>query len=398
MTPYQFRPGPLSAADAAALTNLARMTRGNDGLMVRPPLSLVRQGSDGQAVLFLNGGSDYFFAQLTSGTSPYSWVERVETAAGTWANGPRSGTTNAYQVQPSSGTPSTPAANDVVVMRASPTVGGAWEFVLADKAGGGGALNSQNTDGTQVDATTTDLRLDKTTGVQVTQGSGGTANQSIVSGITATPTQVGMVSTGTQVLGGEKRFNGAIVRTAATSAGASVTSQQPRVVEDVTATTAYFKASGVDANNPNGVANPETFVMGTVVAGASAEARLYACAVDPNLASPSYFPTQLYETYSTSLQEAGMKAVALSGVSTSAELYASSNYLSSGNARVTLILGQGRIYQKFTGTTIEPGVLHCDTNFEIDGSSQGLIMTSPNGNRWRLGVNNAGALTITGPL
>jgi hypothetical protein len=78
---------------------------------------------------------EYWYAQLTSGTSPYSWVERVETSAGAWANGSRTGTSNAYQCQPSAGTPSTPATTDIVLMRASATVSGNYEFILADKAG-----------------------------------------------------------------------------------------------------------------------------------------------------------------------------------------------------------------------------------------------------------------------
>jgi hypothetical protein len=86
MTPHQFRPGLLSAADADALTRLSRMTRGNDGLMVRPPLSLVRQGSDGQAVLYLNGNSSssplvYVNAFSTVGFS-------VTSASGTFVDFP----------------------------------------------------------------------------------------------------------------------------------------------------------------------------------------------------------------------------------------------------------------------------------------------------------------------
>lgn len=73
--------------------------------------------------------TDWFIAQLTSGVSPYSWQERVETAAGVWADGPRSGTADAYQAQPSAGTPTTPAENDLVLLRASPTVAGVYEFV-----------------------------------------------------------------------------------------------------------------------------------------------------------------------------------------------------------------------------------------------------------------------------
>lgn len=83
----------------------------------------------------VGSGAEWFIAQLTSGASPYSWQERVETAAGVWADGPRSGTSNAYQAQPSTGTPPTPAVNDLVLLRASPAVDGAYEFVAAGTSG-----------------------------------------------------------------------------------------------------------------------------------------------------------------------------------------------------------------------------------------------------------------------
>ena len=37
-------------------------------------------------------------------------------------------------------------------------------------------------------------------------------------------------------------------------------------------------------------------------------------------------------------------------------------------------------------------------DIEITSSSAGLILRSPNGNRWRVQVSNAGALTVTGPI
>lgn len=128
----------LSADEMALFREMAAAYRkyGMRVSVTGAPLTIDRPGRfQGQVVgIDPTGlGPSYFFAQLTSGSSPYSWVERVETAAGTWANGARSGTTNAYQVQPSSGTPSTPATNDIVVMRVSGTVGGVYEFVLADK-------------------------------------------------------------------------------------------------------------------------------------------------------------------------------------------------------------------------------------------------------------------------
>jgi hypothetical protein len=173
MTPHTFRPGQLSAESAAALSEMSRRLAGLDRLSVAPPLALARQGYDGQPVVYLDTsglGAGYFFAQLTSGSSPYSWKERVETAAGTWADGPRAGTTNAYQVQPSAGSPSTPAANDVVLMRAAPGLAGVYEFVLADKASAGASLFKNNA------VTTSDISLTSPTGLHQTILSFGLTN------------------------------------------------------------------------------------------------------------------------------------------------------------------------------------------------------------------------------
>lgn len=130
MTPRTFQAGMLSAPDAAYLTEMARRLAGQTDIAFLPPLMASRQGFNGQPVAYLDKpiGPDYFFAELTSGSSPYSWKERVETAAGTWADGSRTGTTNGYQATPSSGTSPVPASGDLVLMRASPSVSGAYEF------------------------------------------------------------------------------------------------------------------------------------------------------------------------------------------------------------------------------------------------------------------------------
>lgn len=73
---------------------------------------------------------------------------------------------------------------------------GVFEVVAAAAA----ALNSQNTDGTEIDATTTDLRFNKTTGVKVTQSAG----VSTVTALAATASQMGAVTTVIQTVGGKK--------------------------------------------------------------------------------------------------------------------------------------------------------------------------------------------------
>lgn len=132
MIPHRFSAGFLSVADAAALSEMSRTLAGQAEIQVCPPLSVLRQGFNRQPVITLDtqfAAGGWFPAELLSGTEPYDWVERVETSAGTWDDGTRAGTENAYQAVAGTGTPPTPAENDLVLMRASPTVAGAYEFL-----------------------------------------------------------------------------------------------------------------------------------------------------------------------------------------------------------------------------------------------------------------------------
>lgn len=54
MTSPVFRPGPLSAEDAAALTRLARQLNGAANITAKPPLAIARQGFDGQPILYMD--------------------------------------------------------------------------------------------------------------------------------------------------------------------------------------------------------------------------------------------------------------------------------------------------------------------------------------------------------
>ena len=53
MTPHRFQPGFLSAADAAALSEMSRALSGQGEIQVRPPLSIVRQGWNRQPLIYL---------------------------------------------------------------------------------------------------------------------------------------------------------------------------------------------------------------------------------------------------------------------------------------------------------------------------------------------------------
>lgn len=85
-----------------------------------------------------------FFAEILGNTgSAYTWAERIETAAGTWANGELAGTLNAYYAQGATPSSDVVAAGTVVIMRQSPTVPGVYEFLLMPT--GSGEITNTNT-------------------------------------------------------------------------------------------------------------------------------------------------------------------------------------------------------------------------------------------------------------
>lgn len=118
------------------------------------------------------------------------------------------------------------------------------QIIALDPAAVGSSLGVpvtvENLDGTAVDNPTSTIITDQTTGLQTA----GTAGTSTLSNRDASPTQTGVVNTTTQVFAGEKRFNGAVVRTADTNTGHSGTTLYPDSVLDVTADLAAVTANG----------------------------------------------------------------------------------------------------------------------------------------------------------
>lgn len=91
----------------------------------------------GSAAAYPSGGSG-----TDADDRAYSWVERVQDAAGVWRDGTRFGEFDAYAVESDAGFTDTVAAGTTVIMRASPTVSGTWEFIpptVGSGGGGGGA-------------------------------------------------------------------------------------------------------------------------------------------------------------------------------------------------------------------------------------------------------------------
>ena len=79
------------------------------------------------------------FAKLSGSSSPYSFTEQVETSPGTWANGPTTGSANAYEVNGK-------ASLNNKVVRLYPDPFGKWRFQWMAKdaapSGGGGTCST----------------------------------------------------------------------------------------------------------------------------------------------------------------------------------------------------------------------------------------------------------------
>lgn len=159
-----FTPGYLSAAGAALLNEMARQYQAN-GFRIGVtswPLTVSRPGRMQGTIIGIDPGAfppGFFFAEILgsaaaypsggSGTDAddraYSWVERVQDVAGVWKDGPRFGEFNAYAAESETGFPGEVAAGTMVMMRASSSVAGTWEFLpAASGSGGGTALATQS--------------------------------------------------------------------------------------------------------------------------------------------------------------------------------------------------------------------------------------------------------------
>ena len=104
--------------------------------------------------------------KITSGTNPYAAQEVVLSEIdGSYTDGAYTISASTKSLWEINGVASV-AANTVVEGWPNPFGSGFYFDAAAS------ALNSQNTDGTEIDATTTDLRFDKTTGLKVTQLAG----------------------------------------------------------------------------------------------------------------------------------------------------------------------------------------------------------------------------------
>lgn len=253
-------------------------------------------------------------------------------------------------------------------------------------AAAGTSLNSQNTDGTQVDSTTTDLRFDKATGVQVTQGSGGTAGQSIVSGINATPTQVGMVSTGTQIFEGEKRFNADVVRTENTNPASSGTAIWPACILSLPSSATAQVYATTSSVGSAGLAMTGLGVSGNVTAtvtATSANGSTYALLSSAQDVTDSSGTAYLYLICDNDAA-AGAFFMAVNPV----DGFRGFNFFG-GTAPTATVDATYDLYA-------DPGAtsrLYCAKDFEFDSDTIGPIIRSPDNSRWRVVVDNSGNLS-----
>lgn len=231
----------------------------------------------------------------------------------------------------------------------------------SDAATAAASLNSQNTDGTEVDSTTTDLRFNKSTGSQITQSGGISTHTLLAAGVS----QMGAVTTTTQSFAGDKTFTGDVT------------------VNDT-----------LDVKLASGAAAIRSVCSIPSAGFSAADLGLFRLAGDLGCG--------FYVGFNNS-----------TGDGTS---YA---YWQDGLANENIIIGINPTNQRrgilFSGSPplaggtdatwdlykepLSPGQpLYCNLDFEFNATGIGPVVRSPNGNRWRLGVSNAGAVTVTGPL
>jgi hypothetical protein len=226
-------------------------------------------------------------------------------------------------------------------------------------AAAGSALATKNADLTAVDTTTTTIITDQATGLQ-TAGTAGTSTFSLRAATTA---QVGAVTITTQSFAGNKTFTGNVV---------------------VNGTHEVKLASGnshvgSQADSLGGGYSYATVGVGSFP-GAGAGVTVYSAFADATGTGCAY--VSIGNSTSGNNMVVGINPTnARRGInfSGSAPLAASD---------VT--------WQLYTEATVAS--LMCTLDFEFADIGDGPIVRSPNGNRWRLGVSNAGALTITGPI
>jgi hypothetical protein len=147
-------------------------------------------------------GRSWRLFKITAGTNPYAatdvWLDQFTGTVAAQAAGwnPAVATKDLWEINGVA----TVAANTIVI--GYPNAEGTGFFFDSDPAAF--ALDVRNTDGTAIDANTTSIRFDKATGLSTA----GTAGTSTVSGLAAGTTQMGMVTTGTDVWGGTKAAAG----------------------------------------------------------------------------------------------------------------------------------------------------------------------------------------------
>ena len=168
MMPRSLQPGQqLTAAELNSLTMAAYQ-----GAMA--------SGSGDMAVSQTGGGltirdlsQDRFFARITGAPTgaKYPFVEVVRNGDGTYTDitewPGRAGTATSAPAVELSGSTTVPV--DAIVQLTALTGGGGWGF----GAGAGASLNTQNVDGTDLDATTTDIRANQATFIEFTTVGGG---------------------------------------------------------------------------------------------------------------------------------------------------------------------------------------------------------------------------------
>lgn len=248
-------------------------------------------------------------------------------------------------------------------------------------------LATRNTDGTQI-GTTADMRFANSTGVRIDQG----ASFDTVSCVAATNTQMGAVTTTTQIYAGEKRFGGAVVRTANTNPAAATYDLLPWSRHDVTASSAFSEVAIKDPINPYGYSNPTTKVRTEVTTSAGlTEASVKAFPVDTG-GTPTAPTAFMVSAFSSSINFAYFFASAGGG---DASIQSTSDYAGTGQPAASLGLAGGVLYRRHIGGAPEAGIWRCTESIDIETNGRGFLVRSPSGARWRITVDNSGNIGTT---
>lgn len=255
------------------------------------------------------------------------------------------------------------------------------------------STRNRTTGGTETQVgTTSDMRFMITTGIQIDQSPGAVAWDQ-VSLLAASTTQQGAVSIGTQSFAGLKTFtDDVIIDSVLTvqypSSGAPGAELEAAAGGDIT----FNWVTATDASLGRSLWFSGASPGSVSLQGVTADLASHGAASNGQgftLSAVSLPSVPIEESYL--LIDAGMKD------SQNVRMYIFCDRITGKAGLMGTFVGSYLWYVPHTGHAV-PNPVMTDRDAEITDSNRGVILKSPNGNRWRVQVSNAGALTVTGPI